>query len=429
MASTSPNVAPLKGIKVIDWTQVQSGPSCTQMLAWLGADVIKIERVGSGDPTRTELLDYPDLDSLYFLQLNCNKRSIELNVKSPEGKEILTKLLKEADIFVENLHPGAADELGFSWEDVHKINPRVIYGTIKGFNDDSPFASVKAFEPVAQCAGGAASTTGWWEGPDDVPTQSGAALGDSNTGMHLCIGLLAALMQREKTGEGCFVQQSMQDAVLNLCRVKLRDQIMLNNIHVLKHMPQYPNEKFGNSVPRAGNVEGGQVLGWCYKCKGWETDPNAFVYIVLQNEPKAFDEACVALGKSEWINDPKFNTAEARQLVKEEIYKGVEEYTITKDKYDIVNTLGKAGVPCGPVLSMLEIMNDKSLYQCGTLVEVDQPKRGKFVTIGCPPKLSSYTPVVTPAPALGADTDAVLKEAGYTDADIAKFRADHVVCK
>ena len=266
--------APLEGIRVIDWTQVQSGPSCTQMLAWLGADVIKIERKGLGDPTRTELLDYPDMDSLYYLQLNCNKRSIELDMKTSEGKEILTRLLETADIFVENLHPGAVDKLGFSWEEVHRINPRVIYGTIKGFNDDSPFASVKAFEPVAQCAGGAAATTGWWKGEYNIPTQSGAALGDSNTGMHLLIGILAALMQREKTGEGCFVQQSMQDAVINLCRVKLRDQLILEHTGVLKHMPQYPDGTFTDTVPRGGNVEGGQVLGWCYRCKGWEKDPN-----------------------------------------------------------------------------------------------------------------------------------------------------------
>ena len=421
--------APLQGIKVIDWTQVQSGPSCTQMLAWLGADVIKIERVGLGDPTRDELLDKPGLDGLYFLQLNCNKRSIELNAKSPEGKEILTKLIKSADIFVENLHPGAADSLGFSWDDVHKMNPRCIYGTIKGFNEDSPYASVKAFEPVAQCAGGAAATTGWWDGEYNIPTQSGAALGDSNTGMHLLIGLLAALLQRDKTGEGCYVQQSMQDAVLNLCRIKLRDQIILDNIGVLTHLPEYPDEKFGKTVPRAGNVEGGQVLGWCYKCKGYETDPNAYVYIVLQNEDKAFAEACTALGKTEWITDPKFNTPAARQKVKPEIWKGVEEYTITKTKEEVIDVLGKAGVPCGPVLGMDEIMKDESLYKCGTLVEVDQPKRGKFVTIGCPPKLSSYSPEVKPAPALGENTDEILKEIGYSDADIAKFRADHVVCK
>jgi len=422
-------IAPLQGIKVIDWTQVQSGPSCTQMLAWLGADVIKIEKTGTGDPTRTELLDYPDLDGLYYLQLNCNKRSIELDMKSPEGKEVLTRLLKTADIFVENLHPGAVDKLGFSWEEVHKINPRVIYGTIKGFNDDSPFANVKAFEPVAQCAGGAAATTGWWKGEYNIPTQSGAALGDSNTGMHLLIGLLAALMQREKTGEGCFVQQSMQDAVLNLCRIKLRDQLILEHTGVLKHLPQYQKEKFGDTIPRAGNVEGGQVMGWCYRCKGWEKDPNAFVYIVLQNETKPFAAAARAIGHPEWVDDSKYNTPEARYEIKEEIYSAVEAYTMKYDKMEIVETLGKIGVPCGPVLSMKEIENDESLRKCGTIVEVDQPKRGKFLTVGCPPKFSSYTPQIKSAPLLGEHTEEVLKEVGYSDEEIATLRSKHVVCK
>ena len=417
---------PLQGIKVIDMTEVQSGPSCTQMLAWLGADVIKIERPGGGDPTRDELLDVPGLSSLYYMQLNCNKRSIGLNAKTPEGKEILTQLIKEGDIFVENLHPGAADALGFSWDDVHKINPRCIYGTIKGFNADSPFSQVKAFEPVAQCAGGAAATTGWWDGEYNIPTQSAAALGDSNTGMHLLIGLLAALLQRDKTGEGCFVYQSMQDAVLNLCRIKLRDQLILEHTGVLKHLPQYPNEKFGNTVPRAGNVEGGQVLGWCYKCKGWETDPNAYVYIVLQNEAKAFDAACNAMGLTAWINDPKYNTPEARNLIKDEIHQAIEKFTIDKDKYEIVDSLGKAGVPCGPVLSMLEIEKDESLYKCGTLVEVEDPKRGKFITIGCPPKFSSFTPTVTTAPLLGENTDQILSELGYTTEEIASLKTKKV---
>ena len=421
--------APLEGIKIIDWTQVQSGPSCTQMLAWLGADVIKIERVGSGDPTRTELLDYPDLDSLYFCQLNCNKRSIELDVKTPEGKAILTKMLQSADVFIENLHPGAAAKLGFSWEELQKINPKLIYGTIKGFNDDSEFANVKAFEPVAQCAGGAAATTGWWDGEYNVPTQSAAALGDSNTGMHLCIGILAALMQREKTGVGSFVYQSMQDAVLNLCRIKLRDQLILEHTGVLKHLPEYPNGKFGNTVPRAGNVEGGQVLGWCYKCKGWDTDGNAYCYIVLQNEAKEFAIAAEALGHPEWVNDPKFNTPAARNLIKEEIYKAIEEFTITRDKMDLVKELGAKGVPCGPVLSMLDITKDESLRKTGTIVEVDQPKRGKFLTIGCPPKITTYSPVVTSAPLLGENTDEILKEFGYTADEIADFRSKHIVCK
>ncbi len=421
--------APLEGIKVIDWTQVQSGPSCTQMLAWFGAEVIKIERTGTGDPTRNELLDIPGLDGLYFLQLNSGKKSIELDLKTPQGQKILTQLLQTADIFVENLHPGAADALGFSWEAVHKINPRVIYGTIKGFNVDSPFADCKAFEPVAQCTGGAASTTGWYSGPDNIPTQSGAALGDSNTGMHLLIGLLAALLEREKTGVGCYVYQSMQDACLNLCRIKLRDQMILEHTgHCTQYM-QYPGTKFGDTVPRAGNIEGGGVLGWCYKCKGWETDDNAYVYIIIQNSAKEFGQFCEALGLQAWVNDPKYNTPAARDLIKEEIVQTIQAWVIDKDKYSVIPYLAKYGVPCGPVLSMKEISTDQSLFKCGTLVNVPQPKRGHFLTIGCPPKFSDFTPQITSAPLLGANTDEILTGLGYTADQIAQLRADHVICK
>ena len=215
--------APLKGIKVVDWTQVQSGPSCTQLLAWLGADVIKVERTNTGDPTRNELLDIQDSWSLYYLQLNANKKSLTLNIKTDEGKKIMYDLIKKADVFVENIAPGSAERNGFGWEKLHAMNPKLIYASLKGFNKGSRFENVKAFEPVAQSAGGAASATGWNKGENNVPTQSAAALGDSNSGMHLTIGILAALLQREHTGEGTFVYQSMQDAVLNLgCFTSLR---------------------------------------------------------------------------------------------------------------------------------------------------------------------------------------------------------------
>lgn len=419
--------APLQGIKVIDMTEVQSGPSCTQMLAWFGADVIKIERPGKGDPTRTELLDIPGLDGLYYLQLNSNKKSIQLNAKTPEGKEILTKLIKDADMFIENLHPGAADELGFSWEEVHKLNPRCIYGTIKGFNANSPYVNVKCFEPVAQCAGGAASTTGWWSGPDDVPTQSAAALGDSNSGMHLLIGLLAALCQRDKTGEGCYVYQSMQNAVLNLCRIKFRDQLILEHTGVLTQYVQYPEDKFGDTVPRGGNIEGGGVLGWCYKCKGWENDPNAFVYVILQREEKEFAEACKGLGLEKWITDPKFNTPDARDKVKQEIYAEIEKFTITRTKFEVVEQLSKFGVPCGPVMSMHEIENNQPLRENGTIVKVDQIERGSYLTIGCPMKFSSFTPDIKGAPLLGEQTDEILASLGYTVQQIIELREKGVV--
>src|SRR3982074_2461070 len=212
---------PLSGIKVIDFTGVQAGPACTQIVAWFGADVLKVERTSGGDVTRNQLRDIPDADALYFTMLNSNKRSLAINTKAPQGREVMEKLIRDADVLVENFAPGAMDRMGLSWEHIHELNPRLVFGSVKGFNDAPPGSDLKVYDNVAQCAGGAASTTGFWDGP---PTISGAALGDSNTGMHLAIGILTALIGREKTGKGQQVAVAMQDAVLNLCRVKLRDQ-------------------------------------------------------------------------------------------------------------------------------------------------------------------------------------------------------------
>ncbi len=419
------NTAPLQGIKVIDFTEVQSGPSCTQMLAWMGAEVIKIERPGVGDATRKELQFDPDCPSYYFLQLNSDKKSLALDAKTPDGKAILTNLIKTADVFVENLHPGAMDKLGFSWEEVHKLNPKCIYATIKGFPLSSKFKDLKAYEPIAQVTAAAASTTGWWSGPDNVPTQSGAALGDSNTGMHCLIGILTALIQREKTGEGCFVYQSMHNACLNLCRIKTRDQLTLDKIGYLTQFPQYPDQKFGDFVPRSGNTEGSGVLGWTYKCKGWETDPNAYVYVILQRGAKDFELACKALGFEDWLTNPDFNTADARDRHKQELIARVQAWAINKDKFDIVKILAPAGVPCAPVLSTKEIMDDQSLYDGNTLVKIDQGgKIGTFVTVGVPFTMSNYQPTYGPCPELGGNTDEVLASLGYTADQIASFKAN-----
>ena len=419
------NTAPLQGIKIVDFTEVQSGPSCTQLLAWLGAEVIKIERPGVGDVTRKELQFDPTLPSYYFLQLNANKRSFTLDAKTPDGKEILTKLIKEADVFIENLHPGAMDDLGFGWEAVHALNPRCIYGTIKGFPEASKYKNLKAYEPIAQVTAGAASTTGWYTGEYNIPTQSGAALGDSNTGMHLAIGILSAIIQREKTGEGCFVYQSMHNACLNLCRIKTRDQLTLDKIGYLTQYPQYPNGKFNGTVPRSGNIEGGGVLGWTYRCKGYETDDNAFVYIILQRGAKEFELAAKAFGFDDWLTDPKFNTADARDRNKDEIYARIESFTITKDKYEVVDILSKAGVPCGPVLSTKEIMDDPENYDGNTLVKINQGgKVGEFTTVGVPCTFSNYQPEYRPCPELGADTADILQTLGYTADQIAAFAAN-----
>lgn len=416
------NTAPLQGIKVVDFTNVQSGPSCTQLLAWLGADVVKIERPGIGDATRNELQFLPDEPSYYFLQLNSDKKSLTLDAATPDGKEILTKLIKQADIFIENLHPGAMDKLGFSWEVVHQLNPRCIYGTIKGFPESSKYKNLKAYEPVAQVTAGAASTTGWYSGPDNIPTQSGAALGDSNTGMHMTIGLLAALMQREKTGEGSFVYQSMHNACLNLCRIKTRDQLTLDRLGYLTQFPQYPNEKFPDYVPRSGNQEGSGVLGWTYKCKNWETDPNDYVYVILQRGAKDFKLACEAFGFEDWLTNPDYNTADARDRHKQEIWARIQQWCIDKDKYEVTALLSKAGVPVAPVLNTKEIMSDESLYDGNTLVKINQGgKIGEFVTVGVPFTISNYQPTYGPCPTLGGNTTEVLSGLGYTAEQIESF--------
>lgn len=424
------NTAPLQGIKVVDFTEVQSGPSCTQMLAWLGAEVIKIERPGVGDATRKELQFDPNEPSYYFLQLNSDKKSLALNAKTSQGKEILTKLIKECDIFVENLHPGAMDKLGFGWEAVHQLNPRCIYGTIKGFPASSKYKNLKAYEPIAQVTAAAASTTGWFSGDDNVPTQSGAALGDSNTGMHLTIGLLAALCQREKTGEGCYVYQSMHNACLNLCRIKTRDQLTLDRIGYLTQFPQYPNGKFGDCVPRSGNTEGSGVLGWTYKCKpagglDSELDANNYVYVILQRGAKDFELACQGFGFQDWLTNPDFNTADARDKHKDQVIARIAAWCADKTKYEVTDMLSKYGVPVGPVLSTKEMMTDESLYDGNTLVKINQGGNiGEFVTVGCPFTMSNYQPTYGPCPTLGGNTEEILTSLGYTADEQAAMKAN-----
>jgi formyl-CoA transferase len=413
---------PLDGIRIIDFTHVQAGPACTQLLGFYGADVIKVERPGSGDVTRSQLRDIPDADALYFTMLNGNKRSLTLDTKTPEGKEVLEKMIKVSDVMVENFGPGALDRMGFSWKRIQELNPKMILASVKGFSDGHSYEDLKVYENVAQCAGGAASTTGFWDGP---PTVSAAALGDSNTGMHLAIGILTALMQRQKTGKGQKVSCSMQDAVLNLCRVKLRDQQRLDKIGYLEEYPQYPHGTFSDVVPRGGNAGGGGQPGWVLKCKGWETDPNAYIYFTIQGH--AWEPITKALGKPEWATDPAYMTAEARQDKIFDIFATIEDWLKDKTKYEAVDILRKFDIPCAPVLSMKELAASPDLRKSGSIVEVDHKVRGKYLTIGSPIKFSDLEIEVKPSPVLGEHTDEVLADLGYNADDIAKLHSAKAV--
>jgi formyl-CoA transferase len=411
----------LEGVRILDFTHVQSGPTCTQLLAWFGADVIKVERPGAGDATRGQLRDLPDVDSLYFTMLNHNKRSITLNSKQPRGKDVMERLIKSCDVLVENFAPGALDRMGFPWERIQELNPRMIYASVKGFGP-GPYEDCKVYENVAQCTGGSASTTGFDDGP---PMVTGSQIGDSGTGLHLALGIVTALFQRETSGKGQRVLCAMQDSVLNLCRVKLRDQQRLAH-GPLKEYPQYPNGEFGEAVPRAGNASGGGQPGWIVKCKGWETDPNAYIYVITQ--AAVWPSICKVIGKEAWIEDPEYATPEARLPKLSAIFDTIEEWTKTKTKVEAMDILNPLNVPCGPILSMKELAEEPSLRATGTVVEVDHPTRGKYLTVGNPIKLSDSPSEVLRSPLLGEHTDEVLRDIlGLSAEDIAAARAEGAV--
>ena len=400
----------LSGVRILDMTHVQSGPTCTQILAWFGADVIKVERPGVGDATRGQLRDIPDVDSLYFTMLNANKRSVTLNPKTEAGNRIFAKLLAECDVLVENFAPGAIARMGFPWEKIQNINPRMIYASVKGFGP-GPYENCKVYENVAQCTGGAASTTGEI---NRVPLVTGAQIGDSGTGIHLVAGILAALLHRERSGKGQRVECAMQDAVLNLCRVKLRDQQRLAH-GPLAEYPQYSTGKFGDAVPRAGNASGGGHPGWIVKCKGWETDPDSYIYIITQ--AAAFTALAKTIGHEEWIDDPAWNTPAARLPKLEQVFAEIEKWTVTKDKMEVMDILNPLNVPCGPILSMKELAYEESLRATNTVVEVEHPERGKYLTVGNPIKLSDSPADVVRSPLLGEHTDDVLRSIVGLDED------------
>ena len=407
----------LEGVRILDMTHVQSGPSCTQILGFLGADVIKLEPPGRGDITRGQLRDVPDVDSLYFTMLNCNKRSITLNLKSEQGKTIFTELLKTSDVVVENFGPGVLDRLGFPWETIQSINPRAIYASIKGFGSYGPKKDFKAYEPIAQAMGGSMSTTGLSDGP---PLCTGSQVGDSGSGIHMVAAILAALFQRTHTGHGQRVEVAMQDSVLNLVRVKMRDHQRLQR----GPLPEYPIEHFDDAVPRSGNASGGGHPGTALRCK--PGGPNDYIYVVFQ--PQIWDALLRTMGREDLVDDERFATPAARLQRLDEVYALVESWTLTYTKFEVMEHLNAINVPCGPVLDSADLFEDDHLQARDMIVEVPHPQRGSFKTVGSPLKLSDSAVEITSSPLLGEHTAEVLEQVmGYDADEVDKLRQEGVI--
>jgi formyl-CoA transferase len=414
---------PLSGYRVLDMTHFQSGPSCAQLMAFLGADVIKLES-HSGDITRTSGRDFPNVDSLYFAVFNCNKRSLTLDLKSADGKRVFSELLGKVDVVIENFGPGAMQRLGFPWEKVHQMNPRVVMASVKGFGSSGPYAKFKAFEAIAQAMGGSMSTTGFQDQP---PTISGAAVGDSGSGLHLMGGILAALLQRERTGLGQLVEVSMMNSVVNMCRIRFRDHQQIANKKKLATMPggaevlardSVPAPRTGDTVycPRTGNLSfGSKTTGAMIRCKpGGEND---YLYIYIVSDPQEWRDLCNTIERPDLIDDPRFATRENRNANQAELIPIIESYSMKHSKWEIMELFNRIATPCGAVLSTEDLINDDHLKQQDMIVEVPHPQRGSFINIGCPIKMSGLTVEVTAPPLLGEHSEDILAEVLHYNAD------------
>ena len=394
----------LSGIRVIDMTHNQAGPACAQILGFLGADVIKLEEPKGGDVARSNMRDRADSDSLFFLVLNANKQSLTINLKTEQGKALFKQVIEQSDVLLENFGPGALDRLGLGYDVLSKLNPRLIYATIKGFGTYGPYSDFKSFEPIAQAMGGAMCVTGF---PENPPTFTFPAIGDSGTGMHMAIGILAALQQRHNSGKGQHVEVSMQDAVVNLIRVSLRD-----------------HQRTGRPMGRSGNQLGRTVPGTTYPCAPGGS--NDYVYIFAQ--PQMWKAFLSVLGRPELADDPRYAAPEARWENRDAMNAIIAEWTRQRTKHEVMKLMGDAGVPCGACLDTGEVLADPHLRAREMIVDVDYPTRGTYQTVGSPIKLSDSPVIVERPPLLGEHTEALLGAlCGLPPDEVAKLKQSGVV--
>ncbi len=397
----------LEGIRIIDLTQFEAGTSCTQMLAWLGADVIKVEEPTHGDPGRYGNSNMPGVDSGYFINLNANKRSITLDMKQQQGKDIFFELVKQGDVVTENMAPGTLERLGLGYDVLSEVNPRIVLARVKGFGTYGPYSDYKSFDPVAQASGGSMAVTGW---PDDPPIRPGTNIGDSGTGVHAALGILAALWQRQVTGKGQVVEVSMQDAVVNLTRAAMCN---FNETHKAR--------------ARAGNNPQGVPGSRSYPCK--PGGPDDWVYMAAQPRRTGLWLALMrAVGGEELAGDPNYADPAWVAEHTDSINELIEAWTKEHTKYEVFHILGQAGVPCGPVMNAVDIFNDPHLVQREMIVTLEHPVRGAFTMPGCPIKLSDSPARPSIAPSLGQHTDEVLRELlNLGEEELSELREQHLI--
>ncbi len=398
----------LAGIRVLDLAQFEAGTSCTESLAWMGADVIKVEEPTMGDQGRAASTDQKGVDSYYFMLLNANKRSVTCNLKHEKGRAMFKALLEQADVVVENFSLGVMERLGFGWEELKKINPRLIFAQIKGFAPDGPYAKFLAFDNIAQSVGGALSITGERDGR---PLRPGITVGDTGTGLHCALGIMAALLQRHVTGRGQRIEVAMQDAVINFSRIAYASQAL-----------------WGKAAPRVGNqsVMGTSSPSECYRCKG--DGPNDYCYVYTTRAGNHhWDRILKVMGREDLLNDARFASPQERWEHREDVDALIESWMKTRTKVEAMTELGEAGVPAGAVFDTNELLHDPHLRKRGMFVTIKHPVRGDFVMPGWPVKMSESNVPITTAPLLGQHNEEIYGKLGYTPEQIAQLRNEKAI--
>jgi len=397
----------LAGIRILDLTQFEAGTSCTQLLGWLGADIIKIEPIG-GEQSRRNRPEVPGLDAMFFLLFNANKRSVTIDLKQPDGRTLFLKMAEHADVVVENFAPGLMERLGLGWDALRSANPRIIMARLKGFGLSGPYHEYKSFDMVAQATGGVMSVTGF---SDREPVLCGANIGDSGAGVHMAAGIMAAYIERQRTGQGQVVEVSMQESVANLIRQR----------YVAHYRDGKPTARRGNNAPP------GAVPDGLYACA--PGGPNDYVYIYVQ--PMNQDMWCDfarAIGREDLLTDPRCVDAPTRWKHVDELNAMARAWTGARSKQEVMTTLAKAGVPCGAVLDTGEVLDDQHLNARDAIVTIDHPTRGRFRVPACPIRLSASKPVTTPPPLAGQHTEEVLTEVlGLSPTSITDLKARKII--